>query len=125
VLRRFTVADADDLVELDSDPEVMRFITGGRPTPREEIVSEVLPAFLGYYQRYAGMASGPPLRERPGSSLGLAARVAESTRADDSRRAGAGGRCPVWRGAIGQRGYPRAARSPARAQVTGVPRSRP
>ena len=31
VLRRFTAADVDHLVDLDSDPEVMRFLTGGRP----------------------------------------------------------------------------------------------
>ncbi|MEV5710450.1 GNAT family N-acetyltransferase [Actinoallomurus sp. NPDC052274] len=29
-LRRFTEADEDDLVELDSDPEVMRFLNGGQ-----------------------------------------------------------------------------------------------
>ena len=52
VLRRFTEADVDNLVELDSDPEVMRFINGGRPTPRDEIENDVLPAFLGYYERH-------------------------------------------------------------------------
>ena len=31
ILRRFTAADADLLVELDSDPEVMRYLTGGLP----------------------------------------------------------------------------------------------
>ena len=46
LLRRFTEADADNLVDLDGDPEVMRFITGGRPTPRDEIENDVLPAFL-------------------------------------------------------------------------------
>jgi RimJ/RimL family protein N-acetyltransferase len=35
-LRRFTEADEDNLVALDRDPEVMRFLNGGRPTPREE-----------------------------------------------------------------------------------------
>ena len=54
VLRRFTLADADNLVNLDADPEVMRFVTGGIPTSREEIENEVLAAFLGYYQRYEG-----------------------------------------------------------------------
>jgi len=29
VLRQFTMADVDNLVSLDADPEVMRFITGG------------------------------------------------------------------------------------------------
>ena len=33
-LRRFTAADADLLVDLDSDPAVMAWITGGRTTPR-------------------------------------------------------------------------------------------
>ena len=32
----------------------MKFINGGRPTPREEIETEVLPAFLGYYERFEG-----------------------------------------------------------------------
>ena len=54
VLRRFTEDDVDNLVELDSDPAVMHFINGGRPTSRDEIESEVLPAFLGYYERFAG-----------------------------------------------------------------------
>ena len=47
VLRRFSVADADNLVSLDSDPDVMRFVPGGIPTSREEIENEYLPAFLG------------------------------------------------------------------------------
>jgi RimJ/RimL family protein N-acetyltransferase len=47
VLRRFIMADADLLVSLDADPDVMRFVTGGVPTSREEIENEVLPAFLG------------------------------------------------------------------------------
>ena len=54
VLRRFTMADADDLVNLDADPDVMRYITGGVPTSRDEIETEVLPAFLDYHQRYEG-----------------------------------------------------------------------
>ena len=33
-LRRLTAADADHLVELDSDPAVMRYLTGGSATPR-------------------------------------------------------------------------------------------
>lgn len=51
LLRRFTAADVEALVELDSDPAVMRYITGGRPTPRERITEETLPAFLAYYTR--------------------------------------------------------------------------
>ena len=51
MLRRFTVADAGDLVSLDADPHVMRFVTGGVPTSRDQIENEVLPAFLGYRLR--------------------------------------------------------------------------
>jgi RimJ/RimL family protein N-acetyltransferase len=50
VLRRFTEADMDNLVELDSDPEVMRYVTG-KTTPRDEIEHDILPAFLRYYDR--------------------------------------------------------------------------
>jgi len=50
ILRRFTEADVDNLFDLDSDPEVMRYLNGGTPTPREVVETEILPAFLGYYE---------------------------------------------------------------------------
>jgi RimJ/RimL family protein N-acetyltransferase len=46
ILREFDESDVDNLYALDSDPGVMRFINGGRPTPREEIEAEVLPEIL-------------------------------------------------------------------------------
>ncbi len=49
VLRRFTDDDADHLFELDNDPEVMRFINGGRPTSRETIRAQTLPRLLHVY----------------------------------------------------------------------------
>ena len=39
------------LFELDSDSEVMRFITKGKPTPLAQIESDILPRVLGYYQK--------------------------------------------------------------------------
>lgn len=45
LLRPFTADDVEHLVELDGDPEVMHFVTGGRTTPRDEIENDVLPAF--------------------------------------------------------------------------------
>ncbi len=51
VLRRLTADDEDNLVALDGDPEVMRYLTGGKPTPRAKIREEVLPRLIGYYQR--------------------------------------------------------------------------
>jgi RimJ/RimL family protein N-acetyltransferase len=70
VLRRFTEDDVENLVELDSDPEVMRFINGGRPTPREEIESEVLPAFLRYYERFAGYGFWAAVEKSTGEFVG-------------------------------------------------------
>ncbi|WP_198427501.1 GNAT family N-acetyltransferase [Streptomyces buecherae] len=48
-LRRFTAADVENLVALDSDPRVMRFLTG-EPTPRAVIENEVLPKILLDYR---------------------------------------------------------------------------
>lgn len=46
-LRPLSLADVDDLVALDSDPEVMRYINGGNPTP-PEVVEETVRSSLGY-----------------------------------------------------------------------------
>lgn len=51
ILRAFTMDDVDNLAELDSDPDVTHYITGGVPTSREEVEREILPAFLRYYER--------------------------------------------------------------------------
>ena len=70
VLRRFTEDDVDHLVELDGDPAVMHFITGGRPTPRREIETDVLPAFLGYYERFAGYGFWAAIEKSTGRFIG-------------------------------------------------------
>lgn len=70
VLRRFTEDDVDNLVELDSDPDVMRFINGGRPTPRQEIERDVLPAFLGYYERFARYGFWAAVEKATGRFIG-------------------------------------------------------
>jgi len=70
VLRRFTMADVDNLVSLDADPAVMHFITGGRPTPRDEIENEVLPAFLAYYERFDGYGFWAATEKPAGEFLG-------------------------------------------------------
>ena len=46
-LTPITMDHVDLLVELDSDPEVMRYITGGRPTPRDE-VAEIVRGAIGH-----------------------------------------------------------------------------
>jgi RimJ/RimL family protein N-acetyltransferase len=70
VLRRFTEDDVDNLVELDSDPEVMRFINGGRPTPRREIEHDVLPMYLDYYERFAGYGYWAAVEKSSGRFVG-------------------------------------------------------
>lgn len=70
VLRRFTAADLDNLVALDGDPAVMRFLTGGRPTPREEIERDFLPAFLRYRDRFEGYGFWAAIEKATGDFLG-------------------------------------------------------
>ena len=49
-LRRLTHADIGRLVDLDSDPQVMRYITFGVPTPRERYEREILPRWFALYE---------------------------------------------------------------------------
>ena len=53
MLRQFTRDDLDLVIELDSDPDVMRFINNGQPVNVEE-VTEILEWWLTYYDRFEG-----------------------------------------------------------------------
>lgn len=61
VLRPIRFGDVDLLVELDSDPEVMRYLTGGRPSHRAE-VEMVVRGSIGHrwiaYDRGTGAVVG-------------------------------------------------------------------
>lgn len=48
-LRRLVANDADWIWQLDQDPEVMRHINGGLPTPRSVLEQQYLPRFLMDY----------------------------------------------------------------------------
>lgn len=52
-LRQFRADEADLLIELDSDPAVMRYLTGGEPTPPEDY-REFMPRLVASYDRWAG-----------------------------------------------------------------------
>jgi RimJ/RimL family protein N-acetyltransferase len=52
-LRQFTAADADDLLALDGDPQVMRFLESSIKS-RAQIQAEVLPRLLAYYDHHPG-----------------------------------------------------------------------
>lgn len=69
-LRHFTEADEDNLFELNSDPEVMRFLTGGRPTPRDKVRTRTIPTFLAYYERFEGFGFWAAQETATGQFLG-------------------------------------------------------
>ncbi len=70
VLRRFTEADVGNLFDLDGDPEVMRFLTGGKSTPRDLIENETLPRFLAYYERSERFGFWAAIEKSAGAFLG-------------------------------------------------------
>lgn len=70
VLRRFTADDLANLVALDSDPDVMRYLTGGPPTPREVLQNDYLPTYLRYYERYEGFGFWAAIEKSTGEFLG-------------------------------------------------------
>lgn len=65
VLRRFTESDVDELVALDADPDVMRFVSGGLPTSREEFENDLMPRYLWYYEQFGGSGSHAGARVTP------------------------------------------------------------
>lgn len=53
-LRRFTTDDVELLIELDSDPAVMRYLTGGQPTAPEHYRERGLRNILAGYEMWGG-----------------------------------------------------------------------
>ncbi len=70
ILRRFTPGDVDPVTDLDADPAVMRYINGGRPTPRDEIRDDYLPSWLAYYERGDRYGFWAAIERRTGTFLG-------------------------------------------------------
>ncbi|WP_433551809.1 GNAT family N-acetyltransferase [Micromonospora zamorensis] len=68
--RRLTMADVDALVDLDSDPEVMRFLSGGVATPLATVRDEQLPRLLTQYERHPGLGRWAALDRGTGDFLG-------------------------------------------------------
>lgn len=69
-LRQFTEDDVDNLFDLNSDPEVMRYLTGGRPTPREEIRAQIVPFHLAVYDRFDRLGTWAAESAATGEFLG-------------------------------------------------------
>ena len=70
ILRRFTPDDVDLVTALDADPAVMRYINGGRPTPRDEIRDDYLPWWLAYYERGDRYGFWAAIERQTGAFLG-------------------------------------------------------
>ncbi|MDG4784198.1 GNAT family N-acetyltransferase [Micromonospora sp. WMMD961] len=68
--RRLTMGDVDALVELDSDPEVMRFLSGGVATALATVRDEQLPRLLAQYERHPGLGRWAALDRESGEFLG-------------------------------------------------------
>jgi RimJ/RimL family protein N-acetyltransferase len=70
ILRHFTPDDADNLVMLDGDPEVLRYLNGGTPTPRDFIVRDTLPRFFSYDEIGRGYGVWAAIEKGTGAFLG-------------------------------------------------------
>jgi RimJ/RimL family protein N-acetyltransferase len=70
LLSRFTESDVANLRDLDGDPEVMRFVNGGRPVPRDVIRDETLPRFLRAYERFEGFGVWATIERSTGEFVG-------------------------------------------------------
>jgi len=70
VLRQFTMSDLDNLADLEADPDVMRFITGGLATSRGEIKDNLLPGFMAWYRRPGGYGCWAADQKSTGAFLG-------------------------------------------------------
>jgi RimJ/RimL family protein N-acetyltransferase len=69
-LRQFTEDDADNLYDLNRDPEVMRYLTGGRSTPREVLRDELIPFHLAVYERLDRLGTWAAESSTTGEFLG-------------------------------------------------------
>ncbi|MEU8794331.1 GNAT family N-acetyltransferase [Streptomyces sp. NPDC048643] len=68
-LRCFTADDADLLIELDSDPAVMRYLTGGDPTAPELVRERHLPNIIAGYEKWHGDLGLFAAQERDGGAF--------------------------------------------------------
>jgi len=68
-LREFVASDQDDIWRLDQDPAVMRYINGGKPTPRADVAARmrVIPRI---YRLYPGLGTWRAARRDTGAYIG-------------------------------------------------------
>src|SRR5436305_2163123 len=96
IFRHLTEDDLNNLVELDSDPEVLRYINGGTPTPRTVMQQEILPRFLSYYERCEGYGYWAAIEKSTGAFIGWFSLHPELGRSPDDIALGYRLRRPAW-----------------------------
>lgn len=96
VLRRFTPDDLDAVEALDADPAVMRYITGGLPTPRDELRDDYLPSWLAYYDRGDRYGFWAAIEKGSGTFLGWFHLRPEDHDPDDEPELGYRLRADAW-----------------------------
>lgn len=71
MLRQLTEADADNLAELDSDPEVVRFTPdAGKPKDYTVIQTQTIPRLLALYEQYDGYGYWAAVEKSSGAFIG-------------------------------------------------------
>ena len=70
LLRPFTQEDADALHDLNSDPEVLRFINGGTPPSMQETVRRILPRYIDSTHQHSGCGFWAAVERTSGCFLG-------------------------------------------------------
>jgi RimJ/RimL family protein N-acetyltransferase len=68
-LRDFVAADLDDMVRLDSDPRVMKYIAGGKPAARAAVLQR-LARFVRYPTLYPDLGAWRAARRDTGAFIG-------------------------------------------------------
>jgi RimJ/RimL family protein N-acetyltransferase len=104
ILRRFTPADVDLLVELDSDPEVMRFLTNGKPTPYAKVRDEILPKIIKGYATHPRHGRLATIERATGAFLGWHALSLPADRDESQAELGYRLRRAAWAHGYGTEG---------------------
>src|SRR3954465_10281401 len=93
----------------------MRYIPGGRTTPRSEIENDFLPAFLSYYDRFDGYGFWAAIEKETQEFVGwFHLRVPRGARPTTSRNSDTGYDAAFGDAGSRQRARGRSSRSPSR-----------
>jgi RimJ/RimL family protein N-acetyltransferase len=96
LLRAFVESDIDNLVELNSDPEVLRFINGGKPMSRKELETDFLARYLQYHRETPDRGFFAAIEKSSGEFIGWFHLREKPTDAPDNMELGYRLRRSAW-----------------------------